>query len=439
MERPQVKYGGMRINKTVKNVKSHSGVGRLSNEMMIDSGASEHVVNDVRFFETIEPIQGIQVELANDTVVTATGKGTVPVDVSGSRIPLTNVHYIPDLKMNLLSCTRLDGDGITSVISRNRCKLFDRENKNSLLGSIPKRKSDGLYVTRIVMPKRITSAAVRLVIKLRRDSDPNQTRECIWHKRMGHISQGVVRHMITDGRYGMKRSKPQNVDCPTCTQTRQTKPPAIGKLIDDAQDITLYMDICGPFQKETYCGKQYFMTMTTTPHRYTNVQLMRTRDEAVQNCYDFIAWLDRNAKESVERVHTDNAKKFIEMKKTLRKVGISYTTTSAHTPESNGLAERMNRTLLDKVRALLKEAGMPDRFWGEAARHAAYLYNRSASRVLGMITPYESFFGKPPKIHNIRVFGIQAYSHIHRRIENPSYTIMRNLAYTWVQTTAYIE
>ncbi|GJX90956.1 retrovirus-related pol polyprotein from transposon TNT 1-94, partial [Tanacetum coccineum] len=43
---------------------------------------------------------------------------------------------------------------------------------------------------------------------------------------------------------------------------------------------------------------------------------------------------------------------------------------------SNGLAERMNMTLLNKVRCLLIQSGLPDSFWAEATVTAAYLINR---------------------------------------------------------------
>lgn len=72
---------------------------KLSNEITIDSAASAHVVNEVKLFESIEQIQGKHVKLPNSTVVTATGKGKVPVVVSGSGILLTNMYYIPDLQM----------------------------------------------------------------------------------------------------------------------------------------------------------------------------------------------------------------------------------------------------------------------------------------------------------------------------------------------------
>lgn len=143
--------------------------------------------------------------------------------------------------------------------------------------------------------------------------------------------------------------------CKVCIQTKQTKAPASGKLVGEAENITQHIDICGPLLVHSFGGNRYFMSMTTTPHRYTSVQLLRTRDEAAQYCYDHIAWIDRNAMKSVKRVRSNNAKTFLAMKAMLKKKEIISTTASAHTSESNRVSERMNRTLLDKVRSMLKK------------------------------------------------------------------------------------
>lgn len=50
--------------------------------------------------------------------------------------------------------------------------------------------------------------------------------------------------------------------------------------------------------------------------------------------------------------------------------------TVKHTPHQNGITERMNKTLLNKVRCMLVSSGLPFSFLGEAVT-AAYLINMS--------------------------------------------------------------
>lgn len=81
------------------------------------------------------------------------------------------------------------------------------------------------------------------------------------------------------------------------------------------------------------------------------------------------------------------------------------------TPQQNGVVERMNRTLLEKVRCLLFTTGLPRSFWGEALTTAAYLVNRTPSSATGYICPEERWSRRKPSINHLRVFGCAAYAH----------------------------
>ncbi len=62
--------------------------------------------------------------------------------------------------------------------------------------------------------------------------------------------------------------------------------------------------------------------------------------------------------------------------------GIHHQQSCAYTPQQNGVAERMNRTLKDLVRAMLKHKNVPEEFWAEALSTAAYIRNRVTSKSL---------------------------------------------------------
>lgn len=82
------------------------------------------------------------------------------------------------------------------------------------------------------------------------------------------------------------------------------------------------------------------------------------------------------------------------------------------TPQQNGVAERMNRTLLERVRCLILNVSLPKTFWGEALATAAYLINRSPSSSLNFRTPIELWNGTLADYSKLRVFGCLAYAHI---------------------------
>jgi len=69
------------------------------------------------------------------------------------------------------------------------------------------------------------------------------------------------------------------------------------------------------------------------------------------------------------------------------------------------VVERRNKTVMEMTRALLKSMSVPGKFWGEAVRHAVYLLNRLPTKVLGDVTPYESWTGRKPSLRHLKVFG----------------------------------
>ena len=76
-----------------------------------------------------------------------------------------------------------------------------------------------------------------------------------------------------------------------------------------------------------------------------------------------------------------------------------------YTPEQNRLAERKNRTIVSKAKAMMAAANLEKRFWGEAVQAANYLINRSPTKVLPRSTLYEEWHGRKPNLKYLRIFG----------------------------------
>ncbi|KAE8723957.1 Detected protein of unknown function [Hibiscus syriacus] len=73
----------------------------------------------------------------------------------------------------------------------------------------------------------------------------------------------------------------------------------------------------------------------------------------------------------------------------------------------------MNRTLLEKVRCMLSNAGLGKAFWDEAVTYAGHLINYLSSSVIGGKTPLEVWSGKPATDYDsLHVFGSTAYYHV---------------------------
>ena len=101
----------------------------------------------------------------------------------------------------------------------------------------------------------------------------------------------------------------------------------------------------------------------------------------------------------------------------LESKGVEPQKTAPYTPEQNGRAERLNRTLVERVRAILIDSKLPPNTWAEALLTVNYLRNRSpSSEAKGLKTPWELFFGSKPDVTLLRVFGSPAYPLIPKQL-----------------------
>lgn len=83
-----------------------------------------------------------------------------------------------------------------------------------------------------------------------------------------------------------------------------------------------------------------------------------------------------------------------------------------HILQQNGIVERMNRTLVERVRYMLFNANFSKKFWAEAVTIMIYLINRSLSTTLNFKTPQEIWYGKPSNLSNLKIFVCHDYAHI---------------------------
>ncbi|GJW13180.1 retrotransposon protein, putative, ty1-copia subclass [Tanacetum coccineum] len=143
------------------------------------------------------------------------------------------------------------------------------------------------------------------------------------------------------------------------------------------------------------------------------VYILRFKHEAFGKFKEWKQLVENQTRRTVKKLRTDNDLELYnqEFEQLCIESGIARHLTVAGTPQQNGVAERMNRTLIDKVRCLLIHSGLPKTFWAEATCTAAYLINRSPSREIEKKTPMEMWSGHPSDYGMLRIFGCVAYPH----------------------------
>ncbi|KAI5422935.1 hypothetical protein KIW84_046089, partial [Lathyrus oleraceus] len=94
------------------------------------------------------------------------------------------------------------------------------------------------------------------------------------------------------------------------------------------------------------------------------------------------------------------------------KHGIERQLTTSYTPQQNGVAERKNQTIINMVRSVLVEKGVPRSFWLEVVKWVIHILNRSPTLAVKNVTPEEAWSGIKSSVSYFRIFGSIGYVHV---------------------------
>lgn len=76
---------------------------KSNTDVIIDSGASEHLIRDVGYLTEVERVPTIDVSLANGTKVQSTHRGMMKVKVAADQAVSCRAYYIPTMNLNIFS------------------------------------------------------------------------------------------------------------------------------------------------------------------------------------------------------------------------------------------------------------------------------------------------------------------------------------------------
>ena len=142
---------------------------------------------------------------------------------------------------------------------------------------------------------------------------------------------------------------------------------------------------------------------------------MRHKSEVPEKFKEFEALTTVDCGQQISKLRSGNGCEYSsqEFEAYLKSKGIQHELSVAYSPQQNGVAERLNRTLMESARSMLAHAGLPDRYWAEAVATAAYLRNRTITTAFkGNMTPYERWYERKPNLSHLKVFGCAAYAHV---------------------------
>ncbi|KAJ8897110.1 hypothetical protein PR048_002456 [Dryococelus australis] len=158
-------------------------------------------------------------------------------------------------------------------------------------------------------------------------------------------------------------------------------------------------------------GFRYFATFLDDCTHFSVICLIKNKSDVCDATRNYIVEAESKWNSHVYILHCDMAGEYVanELTNWCRERGIKIDYALAATPQLNGRAERLNRMLMDKTRALLLDSNLEKELWGEALRTAAYLLNRNPSATVDT-TPAELWYGKRQVQSNLKLFGSLAHT-----------------------------
>ena len=206
--------------------------------------------------------------------------------------------------------------------------------------------------------------------------------------------------------------------CEPCLRGKQTCAD-INKVADERSEVVLgriFSDLCEQ-PTRSHHGYQHLATFIDDKSRYVSVAGLRKKSEALHHLKVFIAHAEVKTGCRTQTVRSDGGGEYDSKIVTayLQERGITQELTTPDTPQHNGVAERMNRTLLNMACSMLDDAKLPESFWFEAVKYAAHIHNATPTRALDDTTPEEVWSGNKPNVSRFRVFGARAFVHIPKK------------------------
>ncbi|KAE9327341.1 hypothetical protein PR003_g16033, partial [Phytophthora rubi] len=346
---------------------------------LIDSGATVHMTphrNDL--FEYKDLDSNIEVTIADGKKIRVVGTGSVRLTgIDGKRIKMIDVLYIPGLDRQLLSVSRLADRGVSVEFQKKSCTIW---NKSKVIASGKKVGKAYVLDCEKYMAHYVEYAGV--------DSEWE-----LWHARMGHLNKDalVKTQRATTGMPTLEHKS--MTMCGGCMKGKQTVAHFPSRSMSKTTKALqlVHTDVMGPMKTKSKGGARYVLTFVDDYSKYVVAYFITKKSEVPVKFKTFINLYENQWGERIKCLRSDNGTEFVnkEMDRLCASNGIVHQKTVPYSPQQNGVAEPMNRTIMEKARSMLYYKGISTMWWAEAVSTSVYLINRSTTSTHSSMTPYE--------------------------------------------------
>lgn len=353
--------------------------------MVIDSGASNHLIKADfgDFCKNVKKVShSISVAKEGETVKATTAGDLSLITENNVPITLCDVLVCDKLFYNLLSVRKMVEAGMKVEFQEKVVNVW----KN---GEI------------ILQGKRAGNLFI-LKLQIRQTYEANLTKNSddLWHRRMGHSFKFPVNSVCEVCLKG-KQSNKKSMKC----VPEERKPKRLLECVSS--------DVCGKISPPTHDGYEYFVSFIDHFSHFSIIYLMKRKNEVESCLKKYVALTESMFNTRISKLRCDNGGEYVSasIRKFCSEKGIELVYTVPRNPHQNGVAERFNRTVMDKARCMIFDSSFHKQMWGEAVLTATYLINRIPTSVLpDNMTPSERWYGYKDDLKKIHIFGCTAHA-----------------------------
>jgi hypothetical protein len=105
----------------------------------------------------------------------------------------------------------------------------------------------------------------------------------LWHRRLGHLHEGMVKRMVSEVRLGN-----QKLSCVPCIQGKMARAQFPKSKTSSAECFSLiHSDVCGPLPIESRFGHRYFVTFIDDKSWFCFLYLLQSKSEVIIKFKEF--------------------------------------------------------------------------------------------------------------------------------------------------------
>eukprot|EP00253_Pinus_taeda_P014589 PITA_14589 len=361
-----------------------TGTFKDKNVWVIDSGSSSHMMGECSQLQTLfKGISSHSIELGDNKCYPVKAIGSTSLELqSGGNIHLNNILYVAGLKKKLLSISCLEDKGNRVSFVDGKVLVWDKGSNINEARVIGVCKGT-LY--RLYTP--LAQALFHLEVS------PFE----LWHRRYGHLHYKIVPSMsqMVNGFPEIKDDREGT--CKGCTLGKNVKKPFASSETRSQEILDLiHSDVCGPMLVKSLGGHQYYVNFIDDYSRKTWLYLLKNKDEVFKKFLEFKNEVEYLTEKKIKILRSDNGGEYTSKESIAfcKEAGIERELIVPYNLEQNGVTERKNRTIKERVRAMLQDQDIPQSLWGEARTTIVYLQNRSAHKILNNMTLEKAFIWK---------------------------------------------